>query len=122
DMEAKTYYKQLNQTIDDLYKGAVNVRLGGEVKFNTWMARLGGAYYGNPYQFESANLIKVSGGIGYRNKGFFADLTYVHSMNKDTNYPYRLDPDFPENVSRPVIPAILKNNNGNIVFSVGFKI
>lgn len=122
DTEAKAYYKELNQTIDDLYKGAVNVRLGGEMKFNTWMARLGGAYYGNPYQFETANLIKVSGGIGYRNKGFFADLTYVHSMNKDAHYPYRLDPDFPENASRPVMPATLKNNNGNIVFSFGFKI
>ncbi|MEO6682728.1 MAG: aromatic hydrocarbon degradation protein [Ginsengibacter sp.] len=122
DQDAKNYYKSLNKTIDNIYKDAVNVRLGGEVKFNTWMARLGGAYYGNPYKYEKANLIKVSGGLGYRHKGFFIDLTYVHSLNKDVHYPYRLDPDFPENASRMIMPAALKNNDGNIVLSFGFKI
>jgi hypothetical protein len=90
DTDAKSYYKSLNSTIDNLYKNAINVRLGGEVKFNTIMFRLGGAYYGNPYKNESADLIKVSGGLGYRNKGMFIDLTYVYSMNKDVHYPYRL--------------------------------
>ncbi len=40
-VDSKTYYKSLNQTIDNLYKNAINVRLGGEVKFNTWMLRAG---------------------------------------------------------------------------------
>lgn len=116
DIDAKNYYKTLNGVIDNIYKDAINVRLGGEVKFNTWMIRLGGAYYGNPYKFEKANLMKVSGGLGYRNKGFFVDLTYVHSINKDVNYPYLLD-DSSLNQA-----AILKNNNGNIVMSFGIKI
>ena len=116
NLDTKSYYKSLNGVINDIYKSAVNVRLGGEVKFNTWMVRLGGAYYGNPYKFEKANLMKVSGGLGYRNKGFFVDLTYVHSINKDVNYPYLLEN---QNLNQP---AFLKNNNGNIVMSFGIKI
>ena len=115
DDSAKAYYNSVNKTIDALYKNAINVRLGGELKFNTIMFRLGGAYYGNPYQNQSADLIKISGGIGYRNRGMFIDLTYVYSTNKDVNYPYRLQ-------DKPNVPAYLKNNTGNIVASIGFKL
>jgi hypothetical protein len=79
------------------------------------MVRLGGAYYGNPYQAESSNLVKVTGGLGYRNKGVFVDLAYVYSMLKDVNYPYRLQ-------DKPNFPAYLKNNKGNVVLTLGFKL
>ena len=55
-LQPKDYYSSLNKVIDNLYKNAFNFRLGGEVKFNTIMFRLGGAYYGNPYKNETANL------------------------------------------------------------------
>ncbi|MDP4283880.1 MAG: aromatic hydrocarbon degradation protein [Bacteroidota bacterium] len=113
--DAKNYYSSLNKTMDNLYKGAINVRLGGEMKFNTIMFRLGGAYYGNPYQNQSSNLVKVSGGLGYRNKGIFLDLTYVYSSHKDINYPYLLQ-------DKANVPAYLKNNAGNIVATIGFKL
>lgn len=115
DQQSKDYYSQLNNTIDNLYKNAINVRLGGEVKFNTYMFRLGGAYYGNPYQNGKKDLVKVSGGVGYRDKGIFIDLTYVYSMNKDVNYPYLLE-------DKANVPAFLKNNAGNIVATIGFKL
>jgi len=115
DASAADYYNSLNKVIKDLYKNAINVRLGGELKFNTIMFRLGGAYYGNPYQNQSANLIKISGGIGYRNRGMFLDLTYVYLTNKDINYPYMLE-------DKPNVPAYLRNNAGNIVASIGFKL
>ncbi len=112
---AKDYYASLNKTIDHLYKSTINVRLGGEVKFNTIMFRLGGAYYGNPYKNEKADLVKVSGGLGYRNKGMFIDLTYIYSVNKDIHYPYLLQ-------DKPNLPAYIKTNGGNIVATIGFKI
>ena len=112
--DTKNYYSDVNSLIDEQYKSALNVRIGGELKFNTIMFRLGGAYYGNPYQYEKADKIKLSGGLGYRDKGIFIDLTYVYAMNKDVNYPYRLE-------SKPNDPAFIKNNTGNIVLSVGFK-
>jgi hypothetical protein len=110
------YYTLLNQVIKDQYKGAFNFRVGGELKFNVVMARLGFAYYGNPYNDPAlkANKVLISGGVGYRNKGFFIDLTYVHSLNKDVNFPYRLQ-------DKDNTFANIKNQRGNIVASVGFK-
>ena len=113
--DSKSYYKELSATLDNLYKSAINVRLGGELKFNTMMFRLGGAYYGNPYKNEDGDLVKVTGGLGYRNKGVFVDLAYVYSMNKDIHYPYVLQ-------DKSNYAAALKNNAGNIVFTLGFKI
>lgn len=110
------YYKELNNAIDDQYKGTFNFKLGGELKFNTLMFRLGGAYYGNPYRYEKANKINVGGGLGYRDKGVFVDLAYVHSINKDINYPYRLEGN--EGFSA----ATLKGAGNNFLVTVGFKL
>lgn len=115
NVDANNYLNDLNKVIDQQYKGAFNFRLGGELKFNTIMVRLGSAYYGNPYQNEKADRMKLAGGLGYRDKGFFLDLTYVYSMNKDVNYPYRLQ-------DKPNDPASIKNNVGNIVATIGFKL
>ncbi|MEO8766522.1 MAG: aromatic hydrocarbon degradation protein [Ginsengibacter sp.] len=115
DATATEYYSSLNKVMDNLYRNAINFRLGGEVKFNTVMFRLGGAYYGNPYKNENASLYKVSGGLGYRNKGIFIDVTYVYSMNKDVHYPYQLQ-------DKANSAAIIKNNGGNIIATIGFKI
>ena len=115
DTNSSEYFREVNKVIDEQYKGAFNFRLGGELKFNTVMVRLGGAYYGNPYKNEKASKVKLSGGLGYRNKGFFADLTYVYAMNSDVNYPYRLQ-------DKPNDPATIKNNAGNIVATIGFKL
>ena len=114
DASAADYYNNLNKTLDQLYKSTVNVRLGGEMKLNTFMVRLGGAYYGNPYQSQSSDVVKVTGGVGYRNRGIFLDLAYVYSMYKDVDFPYRLQ-------DKPNVPAIIKNNGGNIVATIGFK-
>jgi hypothetical protein len=110
------YYTALNKVIRSEYKGAFNFRAGGELKFNVIMARLGFAYYTNPYKDAAlkANRMLVSGGLGYRNKGFFIDLTYIYALNKDVNFPYRLQ-------DKANTFATLKNNRGNIVASVGFK-
>jgi hypothetical protein len=113
--DAQDYYNSLNTVIDNLYKNSINARLGGEMKFNTFMVRLGGAYYGNPYQNETSDVVKVAGGIGYRNRGVFLDLTYVYSMSKDIHYPYLLQ----DNAN---VPAYLKNNRGTVVATIGFKL
>ncbi|WP_346236520.1 OmpP1/FadL family transporter [Niabella insulamsoli] len=112
------YFRGLNSAIDNAYKGAVNARLGAELKFNTLAVRFGGAYYGNPYKDiagEKGEMIQGTGGLGYRNKGFFIDLGYVHSFGKDVIYPYRL-------TSADFYPANIKSNNSRILLTLGFKI
>jgi hypothetical protein len=118
------YYDAVNDAIKAVYKGAFNFRVGGELKFRTIMTRLGFAYFGNPYKektFEAADnetvrprRMNVSGGLGWRNKGMFIDLTYIQSLNKDINFPYRL-------TDKANTFASLKENTGNLLLTVGFK-
>jgi hypothetical protein len=120
----KDYFTDLNNTIDDVFKSAVNFRLGGELKFETVMVRAGFGYYGNPYSnnyfgnepgdITNASRMNISGGLGWRNKGMFVDLAYIHQIIKDAYYPYRLD----EGVFNA---AKLSNTVGNVLLTVGFK-
>ena len=118
DASTKAYLKSLNKAIDNAYKGALNFRVGGELKFTTMMARLGASYYGNPYKNiagETGNRFQLSGGLGYRNKGIFLDVAYIYTMGKDVHFPYRLD-------SQSYSGAAIKNVGGTAVVTVGFKI
>lgn len=112
------YFKEVNNAVKAIYKSAFNFRVGGELKFNTIMTRLGFAYYGSPYDDKElkASKMNISGGLGYRDKGIFVDLTYVHSLNKDVNFPYRVD------APRLNTFAELKENNGAVLLTVGFKL
>jgi hypothetical protein len=116
--ESKAYYKPFNDAIDAIYKTAVNFRVGGELKFKIIMVRLGFAYYSNPYKDKAlkASKMNLSGGLGYRHKGMFLDLTYVHHINKDVNFPYRV------NAPRSNTFANLKDTGGNVLLTLGFKI
>jgi hypothetical protein len=116
DQTLVDYYTLINEGIKDTYKGNINLRLGGELKFNTFMIRLGGAYYGSPYADANlkANKILATGGVGYRNHGMFIDLSYTHTINKDVQFPYRLN-------DKPNTFAEQGGFRGNIVMTVGFK-
>ena len=115
-VEQQAYYKSLTKAVKDIYKGNINIKLGGEIKFNTIMGRLGFGYYGSPYKDapSKANKMTMSGGLGYRNKGFFLDLTYMYLINKDFNIPYRL-----QNLQN--VYADIRQQTSNIVATVGVK-
>jgi hypothetical protein len=110
------YYRSLNDVIKSYYKGALNFRLGGEIKFSPYAIRVGGAYYGSPYDDKQlkANRIMAAGGLGYRNHGFFIDLTIAETFNKDVNFPYRLS-------DKANTFAELKNQRLNVLLTAGFK-
>jgi hypothetical protein len=83
------------------------------------MVRAGAAYYGNPYQNingEKGSRTNLSGGLGYRDKGFFADLTYVYALNRDTHFAYRLED--PAAYSG----AQLRQQMSNVLLTIGFKL
>jgi long-subunit fatty acid transport protein len=110
------YYNDLNEIIKERYKGALNLRLGGELKFNTIMGRLGFAYLSSPFaqqELKGSRMI-ASGGLGYRNKGMFVDLTYSHAFIKFSDVPYWL-------ADKPNPIADGRNNLGSLILTVGFK-
>lgn len=111
-----SYFTELNQAVSGVYRSAINARVGGELKFETFMVRGGFAYFGNPYANgnEDARRMNISGGLGWRNKGKFVDLTYVHQLAGDNYYPYRLD-------NGTFSPVNLRSGLGNVLITVGFK-
>lgn len=114
--EVDDYYNSLNDVIKSYYQGAVNFRLGGEIKFSPFAVRLGGAYYGSPYEDKNlkASRIMVAGGLGYRKYGMFIDLTFAQTFTEDVSFPYRLN-------DKANTFATLKNQRTNILLTVGFK-
>ena len=111
------YYDDVNSAVKQIYKNAFNFRIGGELKFKTLMTRLGFARYAKPYNDKNlkGRRMNISGGLGYRNKGLFVDLTYVHSLNKDVHFPYRLE------APRSNTFADLNESNGNVLLTLGLK-
>lgn len=116
DQTLVNYYDVVNGQIKETYKGNINFRLGGELKFHTIMFRLGGAYYGSPYADANlhANRILATGGLGYRDHGIFIDLSYVHNFTKDVQFAYRLN-------DKPNTFAEQTGSRGTIVLTLGCK-
>ncbi|MBP6688140.1 MAG: hypothetical protein KA160_09810 [Lacibacter sp.] len=120
------YFNSVNESIDEMYKMAFNARIGGELKFKTFMVRGGFNFMGSPYVKNF--IVDESGkdrknwrmtpslGIGYRDKGFFVDLAYLHSFGNSFHVPYTL-----EDANIPVPLALNKITNGQIIATVGFK-
>ncbi len=116
DQESVKHYKNVNENIKAIYKNVFNFKLGGEIKLNTIMLRLGGAFYGNPNKDATLkqNRINLSGGLGYRHKGIFIDATYIHQLNKGIDMPYRLG-------DKANTFATTKNTSGSIMLTIGTK-
>lgn len=114
----------INNFIKNNYKGAANVRIGGEVRFDMIMFRLGFGYYGSPYEtsFANADRLDASAGVGFRHNSFFADLGFVRSMYNQQEQPYNLDAVNEAYNANIVVPtATLKNALNTVAFTVGWK-
>ena len=73
-------------------------------------------YYQSPYNNanldQQSDVMTFSGGVGYRMKHFFIDLSYVRRMlSKNT---YTVNPEFSE-------PANIDNIKSNISLTVGYR-
>ena len=120
DNQDAGYEHQVNQAIQDTYKGTHNVRLGVEGKLDNFSGRLGFAYYSSPYkrsdEFDGQRM-DLSAGVGARFGGFFVDLAYVHIMQKNDEFPY------PANAPGvPVDLANIKYGNNVVALTLGFKL
>jgi len=110
------YYDPLNQVIRENYKGSFAARLGGELKFDRWFLRAGGAYYSNPYAQpgQKADKLYLTTGAGYRVSAFFVDVAYVMGYTHNVDFPYRL-------ADKTNYAAALHQTSGNVVLTFGIK-
>lgn len=82
-----------NDAITSLYRSAVNIRLGGEARYNIFRFRLGYARYGNPYESSGLDGTQnyFTGGLGIRQSRFFLDLAGVYNTGNQYYRAYTLN-------------------------------
>lgn len=106
--------------IADTYKGAVNVRVGGEFMVaDGLLIRAGYGHRGSPYKNQSITGQTVSGGLGYRINNMYVDLTYQHFSQSFDSNPYTVDEWWGESITTPT--ADLKNNRSSVFLTLGVK-
>lgn len=120
DMGDQAAEQEVNSGIKTMYKGASNLRIGGEARFDIVSLRAGFGYYGNPFKIaaQGSDRLTFSGGVGFRFDNIFLDLGYSHSTSTFREQPYVVI--YPNEVV-PVPSATVRNNTGNIALTFGTK-
>jgi hypothetical protein len=115
----------MNRNINSTYQSTSNVRLGAEALLTKFfMARAGFGYYGNPYKATGVNgeRMDFSGGIGFRDRDFFADIAFVHSAYTVQAQPYAINYDYVITSNPATIPTATTDFGiNNIAVTVGVK-
>lgn len=116
-----------NMDISEAYKSTGNLRIGGELVATNNLSLRGGfelhpsAYNATAFDASQpnsdANLMVYSGGVGYRNGSFFADLAYRFSSLESYDLPY------PNPVLDYPNPQFITNKmtKHDVLFTLGFK-
>ncbi len=103
--------------VQNTYTSVVNARLGGEYRAGVFRARAGVAYLLDPYRINLNNIdrskILFSGGVGFRNDRFFADVTAVYSDFKSAYTPYVV------NNQGDYGSAEIQNRSVNVLLTLG---
>lgn len=109
-----------NNDIKSLYKSAVNLRVGGEYKFDpVFSGRAGFNYYGNPYKNADQDHFLISAGLGAKlNSSLYLDLAVTHTLYNYSLNAYTLDEEHWDSPS-PIINV--DNNRTNVILTLGAK-
>lgn len=108
-------FVEQNNVIRQKYNAVGNIRVGSEIKLDPFSIRLGYALYASPFKDKSlmSDQQYLTGGFGYRQDGFFADISYVRSMYNEKYYLY--NSTFNPN------PSQNKLTSGTITATVGVR-
>lgn len=111
------YEAELNSQIQENFKSAVNVRLGGEFAYEKLRVRAGYGLIGSPYVEGDSFYNSFSAGIGLRNKSFYMDLGYRRTVFGETYVPY-VTFDKEVNPQQEVLSSI---NKDTFLLTFGFR-
>ena len=110
-----SFMDDLNQRVQNQYKGVLKAKIGAEVSLGIARLRFGYQFQTSPYQISLPGLNDtrhdISAGLGIRWKHFFLDLGYVHSILQFEYVPF-------------VSPTLVQqttgtSQNGHIMLTVG---
>ncbi|MEM9895912.1 MAG: hypothetical protein AAF789_06045 [Bacteroidota bacterium] len=80
-----------NDEINRLYTSVMNVRAGGEYRFENFRLRAGYAFFPDPFEGSSiGDQTNITFGIGYRTADYFIDLAIVNSRFDTEAVPYSI--------------------------------
>lgn len=117
-----------NADIEEAYKSAANIRIGGEYRLTSDISlRAGYENHGSPFQSNSfgaqqpnagINRNVYAGGIGYKSGPFFFDVTYRRTVldQFDLPYPIPVSTVYPA----PQMASMVTVQN-NVLFTFGYR-
>lgn len=113
------FENEVNNNIKDSFRGAFNLKVGGEILFTDRLAgRAGFNLIGSPYKGDSQSDYIASLGLGYvLTKSLYVDLAAM--QYKQINYghsPYSFS-----SWNSPIPTADVKNTRTNVVLTLGAK-
>ncbi|MEO9483459.1 MAG: outer membrane protein transport protein [Ekhidna sp.] len=107
--------KDDNAIIDGLYESVVNVRFGGEYRFDNFRLRAGYAFLPDP--IKDSNLLDrtdITFGFGYRTFDYFLDFAVVSSKTQLESVPY-----FSE-LNQPFSRSDIQRTTVSVTFGLNF--
>lgn len=115
NLEDRLYQDEVNAEIRELYKAALNFKLGGELAHEGFRFRAGAQLLGSAFVDDNSFQTIFSAGIGVRGNKAFLDLAFSHSRINETYLPYRVD-----NAPNQLVDNLQGKNQ--VVLTLGIKI
>ncbi|MDQ3395380.1 MAG: long-chain fatty acid transporter, partial [Bacteroidota bacterium] len=106
-----------NQEIMSTYRPAMNVKLGGEYRYEIFRLRAGAGYYGDPYENNSQinrSRLNFSVGAGLRLPSFYADFAVINDRFNAFYSPY-------ESTISGTPTTEISNSNTRALVTIGFN-
>jgi len=104
-----------NDVIEDIYGSVMNIRVGGEYRFDSFRLRAGYSILPSPFndsdQEEQTN---ISFGFGYRTQDYFLDFAVVNSQRSASYVPYEIATD------QPTLTSDIENTVVTVTFGINF--
>ncbi|MCX6283525.1 MAG: hypothetical protein NTW31_04720 [Bacteroidetes bacterium] len=107
-------YTTVNDEIASSFQSWGNIRVGTEWKIADFRIRAGAAYFSNPYTSSGTDCARytLSGGLGYRVKHFYADVTYQWAQSKEEYYLYNY---------AGMVPSTNTYTTSTVLTTIGFR-
>ncbi len=104
-----------NDIIEDLYESVVNIRVGGEYRFDNFRLRAGYAFLPDPIKdYNLQDRTDVTFGFGYRTFDYFLDFAVVTSKTQREVTPY-----FSE-INQPFGRSDIRRTTVSVTFGLNF--
>jgi hypothetical protein len=128
ERDSFTDFSEDNRDIQDVYRPVLNLKVGGEARFDNFFVRLGGGIYPSPYSSwelnKDAGHTELTTGLGYRSNSFFFDLGFSTLFHKEKYHLYSANEYNPDPLAEPVFVshiADLNQHKYRFVASIGFR-